>query len=189
MNLDDVVPCPQFRIYHSRVISAPLADIWDELNTVPMSALPFGLALESLRLLPAKLSGKKHPGLAERTFLEITPIPVLFSEPPHLVISAGLSQGWRLLGGSTPPVLDAAGLRDWTGTGWLKIGMEFRLEATSKGNLLSTETRIQAMDAQTMRAFAAYWFVIRPFSAAIRREVLRVVAHRAEITHTNGWAS
>ena len=134
MNLDDVVPCPQFRIYHSRVIAAPLADIWDELNTVPMSALPFGLALESLRLLPAKLSGKKHPGLAERTFLEITPIPVLFSEPPHLVISAGLSQGWRLLGGSTPPVLDAAGLRDWTGTGWLKIGMEFRLEATSKGN-------------------------------------------------------
>ena len=183
MNLDDVVPNPHFRMCHSRVIAAPLAAIWDELNTVPMSALPLGLVLESLRLLPAKLSGRKHPSLARRTFLEVTPIPVVFSEPPHVVISAGLSQAWRLLGGSIPPVLDAAGVREWTGTGWLKIGMEFRLESTTRGNRLSTETRIHAMDPQTMRAFTAYWFVIRPFSGAIRREVLRVVAHRAETTH------
>jgi hypothetical protein len=182
LNLDNVVPNPHFRLCHSRVIAAPLAAIWDELNTVPMSALPLGLVLESLRLLPAKLSGKKHPSLARRTFLDVTPIPILFSEPPHVVISAGLSQAWRLQGGSTPPVLDAAGLRDWTGTGWLKVGMEFRLESTPKGNLLSTETRIYAMDPGTMRAFTAYWFVIRPFSDAIRREVLRVVAHRAEST-------
>ena len=51
LNLDDVVPHPQFRMCHSRVIAAPLADVWDELNTVPMSALPLGLLLESLRLL------------------------------------------------------------------------------------------------------------------------------------------
>ena len=182
LNLDDVVPHPQFRICHSRVIAAPLTVIWDELNTAPMSAFPLGLVLESLRLLPASLAGRKHPDLAGRTFLDITPIPVLFSEPPHVVISAGLSQAWHLLGGSTPPVLDAAGLRDWTGTGWLKVGMEFRLESTPRGNLLSTETRIQVMDPETMRAFTAYWFVIRPFSAAIRREVLSVVARRAEMT-------
>jgi hypothetical protein len=182
LNLDNVVPNPQFRIYHSRLIAAPLADIWDELNTVPMSALPLGLVLESLRLLPETLTGQKHPSLARRTFLDITPIPVLFSEPPHVVISAGLSQAWRLLGGSTPPVLDAAGLRDWIGTGWLKVGMEFRLESTPKGNLLSTETRIHAIDSETLRAFTAYWFVIRPFSDAIRWEVLRVVAQRAETT-------
>jgi hypothetical protein len=182
LNLDNVVPYPQFRMCHSRVIAAPLADIWDELNTVPMSALPLGLVLESLRLLPERLTGQKHPSLAGRTFLDITPIPIVFSEPPHVVISAGLSQAWRLLGGATPSALDAVGLRDWTGTGWLKIGMEFRLESTPRGNLLSTETRIQAMDRETMRAFTAYWFVIRPFSGAIRREILRVVAHRAETT-------
>src|SRR5437879_5442943 len=124
LNLDDVVPHPQFRLCHSRVIAAPLADIWDELNTVSMSALPLGLVLESLRLLPAKLTGHKHPSLAGRTFLDVTPLAVLFSEPLHGVISAGLSQAWRLLGGSAPPVLDAAGLRDWIGTGWLKVGME-----------------------------------------------------------------
>jgi hypothetical protein len=49
--------------------------------------------------------------LAGRTFLDVTPIPVLCSEPPRVVISAGLSQAWRLLGGVTPPHLDAAALR------------------------------------------------------------------------------
>jgi hypothetical protein len=46
--------------------------------------------------------------------------------------------------------------------------------------LLSTETRVLATDPKTRRAFAAYWFVIRPSSSAIRREVLKVVARRAE---------
>ena len=58
--------------------------------------------------------------------------------------------------------------------------MEFRLEPTRLGTLLSTETRVLAPDPGTRRAFATYWFFIRPASGAIRREVLRRVAHRAE---------
>jgi hypothetical protein len=46
--------------------------------------------------------------------------------------------------------------------------------------LLRTETRVVATDPRTTRAFAAYWFVIRPGSSAIRREVLKVVARGAE---------
>ena len=115
-----------------------------------------------------------------RSFLDVTPIPVLFSERPHVVISAGLSQAWRLLGGSVPPHLDAAALRAWSEPGWIKAGMEFRLEPVPAGTLLSTETRVLATDPKTRRAFAAYWFVIRPASSAIRREVLKVVARRAE---------
>jgi hypothetical protein len=96
------------------------------------------------------------------------------------VISAGLSQAWRLLGGLTPPRLDAAALRAWSDPGWIKVAMEFRLEPTPAGTLLSTETRILATDPRSRRSFAAYWFLIRASSAAIRREVLRVVARRAE---------
>jgi hypothetical protein len=58
--------------------------------------------------------------------------------------------------------------------------MEFRLESIPVGTLLSTETRILATDPRTGRSFAAYWFLIRASSGAIRREVLRVVARRAE---------
>jgi hypothetical protein len=149
-----------------------------------MSALPVGYALEGIRLLPARLAGRKHQSLAGRTFLDVTPIPVLFSERPEVVISAGLSQAWRLLGGQTPPRLDAAALRAWSQPGWIKVAMEFRFEPIPAGTLLSTETRILATDPGTRRSFAAYWFLIRPSSSAIRREVLAVVARRAELSRS-----
>jgi len=186
VTLDEVVPHPQYRMCHSRTVSAPPTAVWDELFRVTMSALPLGYALEGIRLLPARLAGRKHPPLAERTFLEVTPIPVLFSQRPEVVISAGLSQAWRLLGGLTPPHLDTAALRAWSQPGWIKVAMEFRLEPTTVGTLLSTETRILATDPRTRRSFAAYWFLIRGSSGAIRREVLRVVGHRAESRRTPG---
>ena len=58
--------------------------------------------------------------------------------------------------------------------------MEFRLQSTPVGTLLRTETRMLATDPRTRRAFATYWFFIRASSGAIRREVLRIVARRAE---------
>ena len=131
-------------------------------------------------MTPARLAGRKHESLAARTFLDVTPIPVLFSDRPRVVISAGLSQAWRLLGGQTPPFLDAAALRAWSQPAWIKVAMEFRCDPTPAGTLLSTETRILATDPGARRSFATYWFLIRPSSSAIRREVLAVVARRAE---------
>jgi hypothetical protein len=180
MTLDDVVPSPQYRMCHSCTVRASAPGVWDELWRVTMMALPLGYALEALRLLPARLAGRKHRPLAGRTFLDVTPIPVIFSEPPRFVISAGLSQAWRLLGGSTPPALDASGLRAWSQPGWVKVATEFRLECTPAGTRLSTETRILATDLRTRRSFSTYWFLIRPFSGLIRRELLRTVARRAE---------
>src|SRR5215831_6100358 len=184
MTLDDVVPHPQYRICHSRVVDAPPTAVWDELCRVTMSALPAGYALEGIRLLPARLAGRKHQSLAGRTFLDVTPIPVLFSERPQVVISAGLSQAWRLLGGPAPPRLDAAALRAWSQPGWVKVAMEFRVEPTAAGTRLSTETRVTTTDPRTRRLFAPSWFFIRPGSSAIRREVLRVTGDRAESPRT-----
>lgn len=180
MTIDDVLPNPQYRMYHSRNVAAPPVVVWDQLLGVAMSALPVTRALEGLRLLPARLAGRNRQSLAGRTFLDVTPIPVLFSQRPHVVIAAGLSQAWRLLGGATPPQLEVGALRAFSQPGWIKVAMEFRLEPIPLGTLLSTETRMLATDPQTRRAFAAYWFLIRPSSGAIRREVLRVVADRAE---------
>lgn len=70
------------------------------------------------------------------------------------------------------------------GLGWIEAGMEFRLELVPAGTVLSTETRVLATDPKTRRAFAGYWFVILPGSSAIRREVLKVVARRAESSTT-----
>ena len=152
---------------HSRIVGAPPTLVWDELYRVTMSALPLGRALEGVNPWPEHLSRRDaHSGL--------------LSERPGVVISAGLSQAWRLLGGVTPPQLGAAALRAWSQPGWIKVGMEFRLQSTPLGTLLSTETRVLATDPRTRRAFTAYWLFIRAGSGAIRREVLRIVGHRAE---------
>ena len=58
MYLDDVIPDPDYRLCHSRVVRAPATVVWDELNRVPMSALPVAYALEAVRLLPARLAGR-----------------------------------------------------------------------------------------------------------------------------------
>ena len=179
VNLDDVLPDPRYVMTQSRVAAAAPFVVWNELQRITMSALPLSYALEGARLLPARLAGRAHQPLAGRTFLDVTPIPVLFSREPDVVIAAGLSQAWRLLGGAHPPELDAAALRAFADPGWIKVAMEYRFDSLGTGTRLTIETRIVATDARTQRSFAAYWFVIRAGSVAIRREVLAAVARRA----------
>jgi len=47
---------------------------------------------------------------------------------------------------------------------------------------LVTQTRVAASDARAERRFAAYWRVIYPGSAFIRRMWLRAIKARAELT-------
>jgi hypothetical protein len=39
MDLDDVIPNPQYQVCHSRVVHAPLVAVWDALHRVTMSRL------------------------------------------------------------------------------------------------------------------------------------------------------
>jgi hypothetical protein len=48
------------------------------------------------------------------------------------------------------------------------------------GSMLSTETRVQANDASSLRRFGIYWRLIHPGSDIIRRMWLRAIALRAE---------
>ena len=180
MTLDEVVPRPQFAITQSRLVKAPIDQVWDQLLRTTMSELPVSWLLTQIRALPSWLTGHRSKPLGPQTFLEKTPIPVIFSSPPTTVLSAGLSRAWRLIDRSAPPELTPLELRSWVEPGWIKVGMEFRLEPNSGGTLITCETRVIATDDGTKRIFGAYWLLIRAGSIAIRAEVLRVVAHRAE---------
>lgn len=56
----------------------------------------------------------------------------------------------------------------------------FRVVRNGNGSTLHTETRIRCADAASRRSFRRYWFVVRPFSALIRREMLRSIKRFAE---------
>ena len=181
MDLDDVVPVADHVTRQSRVIDAPPSVVWEELHRLQLSSLPVSLLLSSVRALPILLFGKgRRRGGLDRTFLDVVPIPVLSSEPPSAVVFGGPIQAWRLFGGTTPPALDAAALRDWSEPGWVKVGMEFRLTPAVGGTRLTCETRVVATDPATRRRFARYWLVVRPGSSAIRWELLTAVALRSE---------
>ena len=181
MDLDDVVPVADHVTRQSRVIDAPPSVVWEELHRLQLTSLPVSLLLSAVRALPVLLSGRgrRRAGL-DRTFLDVVPIPLLSSEPPSAVVFGGPLQAWRLFGGKKPPALDAAGLRDWSEPGWVKVGMEFRLTPALGGTRLSCETRVVATDPGTRRRFSRYWFVVGPGSSAIRWELLTAVAMRAE---------
>lgn len=131
--LDDLVPSPRYILRHARAIDASPDYVWEVLHQLPLSAFPLTWSLEALRLLPTRVAGKAYLPLASRSFLEITPIPVLFSRSPRIVVLGGASQAWRLTGGTTPPALDAAGLRERSQPGWIKVAMDFQLAPVHEG--------------------------------------------------------
>ena len=91
MKLDDVLPEPRYCTCFFRVVRAPPEAVWDELQRITMSDLPLGRALEGLRVLPARVAGRNVQPLARSRFLDVTPIPIVFSDRPHVVVAAGLS--------------------------------------------------------------------------------------------------
>ena len=65
--------------------------------------------------------------------------------------------------------------------GCAKAAWDFVIEETRTGRVrLSTETRIQCMDTRSRKRFMLYWRLIGPFSAWIRREMLRGIKARVE---------
>jgi uncharacterized protein YndB with AHSA1/START domain len=180
MQLDDVVPAPDHVTSQSREIAAPPSVVWDELHKVTLSSLPLSSMLIGVRFLPALLMRGRRDLPLDRNFVDVMPIPVLSSESPSELVYGGLLQPWRMLGGEQAPRLDAAALSAWNEPGWVKTAMEFRLTPTADGTTLHTETRVVATDASAKLLFSGYWIVVRAGSSAIRREVLALVAARAE---------
>jgi hypothetical protein len=67
------------------------------------------------------------------------------------------------------------------GPGFALASMNFLIKDAGQGACdVSTETRVHATDASARRRFAAYWRVIYPGSALIRRMWLRAIKRRAE---------
>ena len=181
MDLDDVVPVPEHVTSQSRLIAAPPAVVWEELQKVTLSSLPLSALLIGIRFLPTMLRRPARKLPLDRSFVDVVPIPLLSAEPPTALVYGGVLQPWLMTGGERAPDLDAAGVLAFEQPGWVKAAMEFRLvPADDAGTLLRTETRVAATDPTSALLFSGYWLLVRPGSSTIRHEVLATVAHRAE---------
>ena len=176
----DLIPAPQFVERHIRRIAAPPVVVWDALHEMRLADSPVARALMDLRTLMARPVARGRPAMVTRPFLERGPVPVVASDPPRSVVAGGVLQPWKLRGGAAPPALDAGALRAFDEPGWVKCAVDFVLVPDGDGTRLSTETRVVATDRPTRVRFGIYWTLIRLGSALIRREMLRMVARRAE---------
>ena len=75
----------------------------------------------------------------------------------------------------------------FTRDGFLKATWNFRIVKSQKGtNTVETETRILCLGSSAKWRFRPYWFLIRPFSGIIRKEMLKIIRGQAQQLQRNG---
>jgi hypothetical protein len=161
--LDAALPRWDWHEVHERTIAAPPEEALRAFADAPFAS---DRVVElSLRLRGLRAAGTVREGL-ERLGFE-----VLVDTSTELVLGA-TGAPWMLRGG----------LRRFTAERekTVRIACDLRAELlTGGGSLVSTETRILAVDAHAKRWFGRYWLVVRPFSGLIRRRWLRAAAIHA----------
>jgi len=98
---------------------------------------------------------------------------VLEEDPPTEVVLGLIGRFWRAKGGVRK--VSADDFLSFADPGFVKAAWNFRVEETEAGSKVSTETRVLATDASAHRSLRRYWLLVGPFSALIRREMLRLI--------------
>jgi hypothetical protein len=189
--LDEIVPAYQFVEHHEIRIQASPARVHEAVWSVTAGEIGLFQVLTWIRSPRLPGSRCEQESIlnvpAEKSILEVatsTGFMLLADEPGREVVVGMLvivpSRSRNL-------IEDPQGFADLEEPGFAKAVMNFRMEDEGAGwTRLTTETRIHATDASARRRFAAYWRLIYPGSALIRRTWLRAIRKRAETPVTAG---
>lgn len=176
--LDRALPRWDFVEQHRQIVRAPAREVWRALGEVRTSDLPLSRLLMRVRAM-----GRQPLGAANRLALDALPPAEVGRVDGRelllgLVMPTSLRTDVRSLDAMRPVSLDDL-LRPLA-DGWVRVGMDFRLQPRGAATVLTTETRVLATGPVARRWFRLYWLAIRGGSGLIRRELLRAVARRAE---------
>ncbi|HEY6253444.1 MAG TPA: hypothetical protein VI685_26095 [Candidatus Angelobacter sp.] len=181
--LDQFVPVYQFSEVHSIRITADKEHVYRAIKSVTPDEILFLRTLVWIRRFgrPGPESILNPPkdmpmlDVATRTsFIMLADIP-----NQEIVVGTlvGAPPGWKPKGPTRHTPADFKALHE---PGFALAAMNFRIEEDGPGAcIVNTETRVYATDASARRRFAAYWRVIYPGSALIRRMWLRAIRLRA----------
>jgi hypothetical protein len=170
--IDELVPSWHRREVHRRRTGAPAADLMRAVDELRWQDVPVFAVLMRIRA-----GGRRLPGatiMAGMTAIGFAELARTADE----VVYGGIGRPWSPRGGAVPLTGPGGPTRRFVGfaePGWAKMALSLR----AGDGEISTETRVWLTDRRARRAFAPYWFVIRPFSGAIRRAWLAAIARRA----------
>lgn len=180
--LDQFVPACQFREVHAIRIRAPRRAVYQAVKSVTAREIRFFRFLTWLRSPRLSRAGPENilNAPADKPVLDVALRSgfLLLADDPGRELVFGTVLCGRVARVSRPVPKDFLELDR---PGLCKVAMNFRLEEEAGGGVrLSTETRVLALDAAARRRFAAYWRVILPGSALIRKAWLEAIRRRAE---------
>jgi hypothetical protein len=178
--LDEFVPAWQFSEFHTARIAASPERVFEAIQRVRVDEILLFRTLTWIRRggrpLPESIlnAGTREPlvDVATRTgFVRLAEDP-----PRELVIGTVVAAPRGTRGTLTPEVF-----RSRLPPGFALAAMNFIVTPRGQDqSIVSTETRVFANSPATRRRFAAYWRLIYPGSALIRRGWLRAIESRAE---------
>jgi hypothetical protein len=180
--LDQFSPVYQFSEFHSIRVGASKEKVYQAIKSVRADEISLFRTLTWIRRggRPGPESILHAP--EHQPILDVatrTSFLLLAEEPNHEIVvgtAVGVPRGWRPSRKPTPEDFKAVHQ-----PGFALAAMNFLVEDGGPGvSIVTTETRIYATDAWARRRFAAYWRVIYPGSALIRRMWLRAIARRGE---------
>ena len=170
MLIDDHMPRWEVGEVHAIDVPAAPEICWRAVRTTDFRQSWVIRGLFRLRGLPASL-GDLDSFIAEGF--------ELVAEDPGREIVLGMAGGVRGRRLVRLPV-PAAGLTALTAPGVIVIAWNFTVERGGPaGCRIRTETRVRTTSPGVRMAFRAYWAVVGPFSALIRRRMLALIRRAA----------
>ncbi|MBI3998715.1 MAG: hypothetical protein HY355_06745 [Armatimonadetes bacterium] len=185
MLLDTFLPDYHFREVHAMRVRASPSRLFRAVRDVTPADVPLASALLWVRALPARLAGRGRPGLARRRPIIEQALRggfvLLAEEPDRELVLGTIGQFWKVLGTEPPSVTTPAEFLAFDRPDYARAAINFSVEESCGGStIIRTETRVAVADPVARRKFAAYWPVIYPGSALIRRMWLGAIKRRAE---------
>jgi len=176
--LDEFAPVWQFNERHTIHIAAPPARVFDAIKRVRADEITLFLTLTWIRRGGRPLpEGILNAG-AHKSIIDIatdsTFVRLAEDDPRELVVGTVVGAPPGMGGRPTSEVFQKT-----LPPGFALATMNFLVTADGTGSIVSTETRVFANSPRARRRFAAYWRVIYPGSAIIRRMWLRAIERRA----------
>lgn len=180
--LDGTLPTWQFHERHTIDVTATPERVYLALKAVEADEIRFFRSLVWLRRLgrPGPESILNPRG--DRPLLEVaasTTFALLADTPREVLIGTVVAAPSGYVRDRAPRASEILEVRGRTG--FAVAALTFIVSPLGSGKCrVTTETRVFAGDPATRRRFAAYWRLIYPGSALIRRMWLRAIRDRAE---------
>src|SRR4051794_2651574 len=167
--IDSFLPEWDQRERHETFVAAPPGRVDEAVRALNARDLPLARVLMTVRGIAKRAEG---PPLLDAMVRE--GFAILGDWPAEEVVVGLAGRPWR----TQVDRFDDFRLYDRPGS--IRAVTNFAMAPERAGTRLTTETRIQATDAEGRRWFRLYWLLVMPGSALIRRELLRAVKRRAE---------